>query len=125
MDLLKKFFNLKVLGKTKKLLGVKFEETNGKLHIHQSTYNDKICSLYSKYNFSTCSVPMLKSLVLSKMYYPTNHYETDELSKNPYKNLVGCLSFFAGRTWPDILYAVNILSRFQFNPGYETLEQFS
>ncbi|GBN91597.1 Retrovirus-related Pol polyprotein from transposon RE2 [Araneus ventricosus] len=39
------------------------------------------------------------------------------MSKFPYRNLLGCLSFISGRTRPDICYAVNILSQFQSNPG--------
>lgn len=35
----------------------------------------------------------------------------------PYRSLLGCLSFIANRTIPDISYTVNILSQFQINPG--------
>ncbi|GBM24403.1 Retrovirus-related Pol polyprotein from transposon TNT 1-94 [Araneus ventricosus] len=39
------------------------------------------------------------------------------MSNLPYGNLLGCLAFIAGRTRPDIMYAVNLLSQFQSNPG--------
>ncbi|GFV26105.1 retrovirus-related Pol polyprotein from transposon TNT 1-94 [Trichonephila clavipes] len=39
----------------------------------------------------------------------------------PYKNLIGSLSFIAIRTRPDIMYAVNVLSQFQANPGIKHL----
>lgn len=35
----------------------------------------------------------------------------------PYRNLIECLFFVAGRTRPDIMFAVNLLSQFQSNPG--------
>lgn len=40
-----------------------------------------------------------------------------EMNKLPYRILIGSLSYLAGRTRPDISYAVNILSQFQSNPG--------
>ncbi|GBM89903.1 Retrovirus-related Pol polyprotein from transposon RE1 [Araneus ventricosus] len=39
------------------------------------------------------------------------------MSNLPYRNLLGSLAFIAGRTRPDIMYAVNLLSQFQSNPG--------
>lgn len=44
VDLLIEYFNLKVLGKTKKLFSTEFEETDDKMHIHHN-HTDKVCSL--------------------------------------------------------------------------------
>ncbi|GBN47824.1 hypothetical protein AVEN_87041-1 [Araneus ventricosus] len=41
-----------------------------------------------------------------------------------YRNLLGCLAFIAGRTRPDIMYAVNLLSQFQSNPGIKHWQKF-
>ncbi|GBN82630.1 Retrovirus-related Pol polyprotein from transposon TNT 1-94 [Araneus ventricosus] len=39
------------------------------------------------------------------------------MSKIPYRSLVGSSSSLAGRTRPDISYAINIFSQFQEHPG--------
>ncbi|GFV81277.1 retrovirus-related Pol polyprotein from transposon TNT 1-94 [Trichonephila clavipes] len=80
-------------------------------------YIDKICKVFSKYNFPHASLPIAKGAVLSKLDCPSNAIEVEEMSKFPYRNLLGCLSFIANRTRPDISYAVNILSQFQESPG--------
>lgn len=117
INLLQKHFDLKIMGETKKLLGIEFEKIDDKLFIHQTTYIDKICSLYSRFQIPTSSLPIPKGLVLSKLDSPSSQQEVNEMSKFPYRNLIGCLSFIAGRTRPDIMYTVNLLSQFQSNPG--------
>lgn len=46
IELLKMKFDLKLLGKTKKLLGVEFENKNGKLHIHQKEHIKRIYQFF-------------------------------------------------------------------------------
>ena len=55
---------------------------------------------------------------MSKADCPNNVNEIKEMSCLPYRNIIGCLSYIAGRTRPDISFAVNILSQFQENPGF-------
>ncbi|GFV19633.1 retrovirus-related Pol polyprotein from transposon TNT 1-94 [Trichonephila clavipes] len=81
LQLLQKNFDLIIMGKTKKLLGIEFEEIGQ---------------------------------VLSKLDSPKT---SEEILTVPYRNLIGSLSFIAIRTRPDIMYAVNVLSQFQANPG--------
>ncbi|GBM20638.1 Retrovirus-related Pol polyprotein from transposon TNT 1-94 [Araneus ventricosus] len=110
-------FDLKVLGKTRKLLGVEFEEMGNELFIHQSEYIHKVCEKDQCFNYPVTSLPIAVGIVLSKTQCPSTEVEISEMSKFPYRNLLGCLSFISGRTRPDICYAVNILSQFQSNPG--------
>jgi hypothetical protein len=117
IEKLKRKFEIKVLGKTKKLLGVEFEEMQGKLYIHQTSYIDKVCKNYERYHYPVTSLPIAKGIVLSKMQAPSTKPEITEMSNLPYRNLLGCLAFLASRTRPDISYAVNVLSQFQSNPG--------
>ncbi|GFS70807.1 retrovirus-related Pol polyprotein from transposon TNT 1-94 [Trichonephila clavipes] len=110
-------FDLKILGETKKLLGIEFEEKNEKLYIHQSSYIEKLCKQYERFKFPVSSLPIPKGLVLSKLDCPRTPAEINEMAKYPNRNLIGSLSFIAARTRPDIMYAVNLLSQFQSNPG--------
>lgn len=117
VDKISKHFDLKILGETRKLLGVEFVQDENNLYIHQITYIDHICNTYSRYKYPTTSLPIAVGTVLSKNQCPKSNEEISEMSKLPYRNILGCLAFLASRTRPDISYAVNILSQFQSNPG--------
>lgn len=110
-------FDIKVLGNTRKLLGVEFEECRGNILIHQESYIDEICDRYREFKFPISSLPITKGCIYSKLDCPKTMDELNEMSQLPYRNILGCLSFIAGRTRPDISYAVNIYSQFQSNPG--------
>ncbi|GFS49541.1 retrovirus-related Pol polyprotein from transposon TNT 1-94 [Trichonephila clavipes] len=113
LQLLQKNFDLKIMGKTKKLLGIEFEELGNSLLIHQRSYIRKLCEIYEKYKYPVSSLPIAKGQVLSKLDSPKT---SKEILTVPYRNLIGSLSFIAIRTRPDIMYAVNVLSQFQANP---------
>lgn len=117
VDILTSEFDIKDLGKTRKLLGVEFEEVEGKLYIHQNAYIEKIRSVFSKYKLPITSLPIAKGVVLSKTQCPQTEIERKEMEFIPYRSAIGYLSFLASRTRPDISYATNILSQFQSNPG--------
>ncbi|GFW05574.1 retrovirus-related Pol polyprotein from transposon TNT 1-94 [Trichonephila clavipes] len=118
VSLLQSKFDLKVLGKIKKLLGIEFSDINGQYFIHQKQYIDKICKVFSKYNFPHASLPIAKGAVLSKLDCPSNAIEVEEMSKFSYRNLLGCLSFFANRT-PDLI-PVMLLTSF---PNFKNLPE--
>ncbi|GFU79297.1 retrovirus-related Pol polyprotein from transposon TNT 1-94 [Trichonephila clavipes] len=113
-QLLQKNFDLKIMGKTKKLLEIEFEEIGNSLFIHQRSYIRRLCEIYEKYKYPVSSLPISKGQVLSKLDSPKT---SEEVLTIPYRNLIGSLSFIAIRTRPDIMYAVNVLSQFQANPG--------
>lgn len=117
LKLLEKHFDLKILGRTRKLLGVDFEENNGLLLIHQLSYIEEVFQRFKDFNPPVSSLPIAKGTVFSKTQCPQSQCEITEMQKVPYRNLLGCLSFLANRTRPDIAYAVNIFSQFQSNPG--------
>ncbi|GFY22341.1 retrovirus-related Pol polyprotein from transposon TNT 1-94 [Trichonephila clavipes] len=114
LQLLQKNFDLKIMGKTKKLLGIEFEEIGNSLFIHQISYIRRLCEIYEKIKYPVSSLPISKGQVLSKLDSPKT---SEEILTVPYRNLIGSLSFIAIRTRPDIMYAVNVLSQFQANPG--------
>ncbi|GFX38117.1 retrovirus-related Pol polyprotein from transposon TNT 1-94 [Trichonephila clavipes] len=102
------------MAKTNKLLGIEFEEIGNSLFIHQRSYIRRLCEIYEKYKYPVSSLPISKGQVLSKLDSPKT---SEEILTFPYRNLIGSLSFIAIRTRPDIMYAVNVLSQFQANPG--------
>ncbi len=74
-------------------------------------------STFQKFKYPLSSLPIVKGIIYSKTQSPVNSHESKEMSKIPYRSLIGHLSFLASRTRPDITFAVNIFSQFQSNPG--------
>lgn len=116
IKLLKSKFDLKVLGKTKKLLGVNFTYDNH-LSIDQTEYIEDIYHRFKHFKIPQSTLPISKGTVLSQNQKPETEQEVEQMSKCPYRNLVGCLSYIALKTRPDITFAVNMFSQFQENPG--------
>lgn len=112
---LEKHFDLKALGKTKRLLGVEFEQEGDSLLMHQNSYIDQVYERFYIYSVPIRTLPISKGHIYSKSQSPQSKEENQDAY--PYRNLLGCLSFLAGRTRPDISYAVNIFSQFQNAPG--------
>lgn len=117
LNTLVKHFDIKVLGRTKLLLGVEFVERDGYVLIHQGTYIKEVYERFTEYRIPITSLPISKGVIYSKLDCPKTDAETREMIKYPYRSVLGCLSFISNRTRPDISYAVNILSQFQSNPG--------
>lgn len=117
LKLLKSEFDIKELGRTRKLLGVEFEDTPSGVVIHQSTYVKEILERFSKFKIPHSSLPIAKGVIFSKSQCPEFDSDIEQMSHLPYRSILGCLSFLSNRTRPDIAYAVNILSQFQSNPG--------
>ncbi|GFY05835.1 retrovirus-related Pol polyprotein from transposon TNT 1-94 [Trichonephila clavipes] len=100
LQLLQKNFDLKIMGKTKKLLGIEFEELGNSLFIHQRSNIRRLCEIYEKYKYPVSSLPISEGQVLSKLDSPKT---SEEILTVPYRNLIGSLSFIAIRTRPDIM----------------------
>ena len=92
VELLGCHFDLKILGKTRKLLGVEFEEIDGCQLIRQQSYIDEICKKYSKYHFLISTLPISKGVVFLKSQCPQTNTEMYEMSKYPYRNMLSIIS---------------------------------
>lgn len=119
LSLIKNKFDIKILGKTQKLLGIEFLENNKQLFIHQQTYINKLYNDYQSYDIKLSTLPISKNLKLSKRDCPDTDIESKKMKSFPYRNLLGSLAFIANRTRPDITFAVNFLSQYQENPGFK------
>ena len=63
------------------------------------------------------SLPIAKGIKYSKDSCPVNDNELSEMSNYLYRNVLGCLSFLANHTRPDISYTVNIFSQYRVIPS--------
>lgn len=98
LKILESHFDTKILGKTRKLLGVEFCEEKEGIFIHQTSYISEIYDRYKQYNIPISSLPITKGVTFSKQDCPQTEIELNEISKLPYRNILGCLSFIASRS---------------------------
>lgn len=74
---------------------------------------------------SSCApvtTPMEPSMRFSKDDCPVSKAELQDMSKVPYRGLIGSLMYLMVLSRPDLAYPVGILSKFMFNPGRKQWE---
>jgi hypothetical protein len=112
-------YEMKDLGDVNWILGmqVKRERKNKILIINQKLYCEKMVETYKMNECKSSSTPRDSSMKLSKDDSPQNEKEKEDMKNVPYQQLVGSLLYAAIHTRPDINFAVNLVSRFNQNPG--------
>jgi hypothetical protein len=112
-------FRIHDQGPVKAILGIKVvrDRTARTIGLYQPGY---IQSILDDFNMSDCnpvSTPMEQNLKLSKSMCPSTPEEKAEMTKVPYRELIGKLLYLAVATRPDISYAMGVLCRFVDDPG--------
>lgn len=73
-----------------------------------------------KFNMSDCnpvSTPLDANIKLSKEMAPKNEEEFKDMLTVPYQQAIGSILYPAQATRPDICHTINVVSRFNNNPG--------
>lgn len=91
-------------------MGIMQDEKDGSIFIHGTSYIDRLIKKFNMEDAKIKSVPADPHVKLT-----SNHENKEDLKNIPYRELVGSLMFVALTTRPDIMFAVNFLSRFQTN----------
>lgn len=112
---------MKDMGEISSVLGIRVTRNrkSGTISLDQTNY---IKDLLSRFNMSDCNgltTPMDANQKLTRMMCPSNEKEAKEMLNVPYRQLVGALQFLVQVSRPDICFAVNVLSRYNENPGKE------
>ena len=103
-------FDMKDMGLTDVILGIKIKRTSEGLILSQSHYFDNILGKFDNDNFGIAKTPIDITLHLSKN-------KGESVSQVEYSRVIGSLMYLMSCTRPDIVYAVNKLSRYTSNPG--------
>jgi hypothetical protein len=119
IDNLKNKLDIKELGEVKYLLGVNFESNGSEIYLHQQTYISKLINRFSDLPNSHARVPLKIGMNIPEKVNENEIVENELMVKYPYRSLIGCLSFLADRTRPDISYAVNAMSQYCNGYTYE------
>lgn len=112
--LLNKEFEMVDLGEASMFLGMEIQRNKitKELTLNQEQYSKKILKRFEMDNCKPASIPMEPNLKLKKN-------DSDGKLNKPYRELIGCLSYLAITTRPDLSAAVNYFSQFQSNPTDE------
>ena len=95
------------------------------IYLNQSAYISQILTQFRLQDATPVSTPLLVKHNLSTTQSPQSKAE-----KQAYKNYAGDIHYlslvgsllFAAQTWPDIQFAVNLVTQFSGNPGIAYLE---
>ena len=118
IELLKKEFEMKDLGKTKYCLGLQIEHMPNGILVHQSNYTERILKRFNMDKVNSLSTPMVvRALkVDTDTFRPCEENEEILGPEVPYLNAIGALMYLTNCTRPDISFAVNLLARFSSAP---------
>ena len=116
-----KSFDMKDLGPTKQMLGMKIERDRKarRLWLSQEAYVEKVLERFGMKNAKPASTPLVSLHRLSKEMSPTTDEGKREMLKIPYASAVGSLMYAMVCTRPDIAHAVGVVSKYLSNPGKE------
>ena len=107
--MLKSHFDMKDLGETNFILGMKITKTCDEIFLDQSHYVEKILR---KYDHKSVATPFDSSVHL----FLVNN-DDEIFNQKDYASIIGNLRYATDCTKPDIAYAIGVLSRFTSKPS--------
>jgi hypothetical protein len=117
-------FEMKDLGATKKILGMRItrDRKKHKLALSQGEYIKKVLERFRMQNAKPVSTPLESHLKLTKEMCPKTQEEIQYMSRVPYSSAVGSLMYAMVCTRPYIAHAVGVVSKYMNNPSKEHWE---
>lgn len=118
-DQLQATFKMTDNGKAKFILGMHIERDRaaGTISINQHKYLNEILERFNMADCNPVSTPVDVNAKLSTEMAPKDEAGIEEMRLIPYQEAVGSVLFAAQISRPDIQYAVNMVSRYNHNPG--------
>lgn len=118
---LKREFDMKDLGNSRKILGIDIDRYRSKrtLSISQDNYCNKVLNKFNMENSKVVSVPLAQHFKLSTENSPKEdeHDHFRYMANIPYSQVVGSLMYLMVSTRPDLSYVASLVSRYMTNPG--------
>ena len=103
VDQLQDKFKVKTID-SGRFLGMELDIAPGRVELRQTLYIEELLERFSMVGCGEVSTPMVNAKQLRK--------GGGKLTEKPYRQLIGSLQHIASKTRPDIVFAVNFLSRF-------------
>ncbi|GKA61462.1 retrovirus-related pol polyprotein from transposon TNT 1-94 [Tanacetum coccineum] len=114
-------FDMKDLGATRKILGIKIirDQKHGKLFLSQKSYIEKIISRFGMSSAKSVNTPSSANFCLSTTCAPQTEAKIECMSRIPYDSVVGSLMYVMVCTRPNIAHAMSVVSRYMAHPEKE------
>ena len=93
------------------------DRVNRTVKVHQQTKIEKVLKDLDMMDCVPSKTPADPSIILTKDMCPTDPADIAEMSKLPYKSVIGKLLYIAITARPDIAPAVSAVGRYSQNPG--------
>jgi len=115
---LSKLFDMKDMGETDYILGVKIQRDRSKkfLSLSQETYIKKILERFRMNSCKSMDTPVARGETLSLEICQKTEKEKEDMFRVSYSRVVGSLMYAMMCTHLDICYDVSLVSRYQSNP---------
>jgi len=112
-------FEMKDMGEARYVLGVKIVRNRPKklLGMCQKPYIKRALECFRMHHSKPVDTLVEKGLTLNLDQCPKIDQEKDKTKDVSYASAVGSLMYAMLCTWPDICFAVGLISRYQSNPG--------
>jgi len=112
-------FKMKDMGEARYILGVEITRNRYKklFGLSQEAYFNKILERFQMHYSKPMDTLVEKGLTLNLDQCPIIDEEKERMSNIPYASVVGSLMYAMLYTWPDICFAVGLVSCYQSNPG--------
>ncbi|WJZ90857.1 hypothetical protein VitviT2T_009974 [Vitis vinifera] len=109
-SLLSKKFDMKDLGATTKILGMKIhkDKASGRLWLSQHSYVKRVLKRFNMDSAKPVSTALANHFRLSTNQCPKIDDEVKDMSKVPYASVVGCLMYAMVCTRPDLAHAISV-----------------
>ena len=114
-DQMQSVWTISDLGAVRFVVGIAitWDRPNHTVMLSQTALIDKIVSQFGQKNASPAPIPMDPGLKLRRAdYKKLTRDELEQITKLPYRSLVGCLLYLSIGTRPDITYSVQQLSQY-------------
>jgi len=114
-------YEIKDLGKPTYILGTRIDrdESTGTISISQRAYLEQVLEHFGMKDCNPKPTPLPAGIDLSSLNSPRTEDDRTFMKDKPYKEALGSIMWAQGATRPDLSFAVNLLARFQANPGRE------
>ncbi|GJR05324.1 retrotransposon protein, putative, ty1-copia subclass [Tanacetum coccineum] len=114
-----KCFSMKDLGEAAFILGIKIYRDRSKrlIRLSQNAYMDKILKRYRMDNSKRGTIPMQEKLDLNKSQGAQTPKEVNHMKNVPFASVVGSIMYAVRCIRTDVVFAQNLTSWFQQNPG--------
>lgn len=118
-EILNTNFKMKDLGEPTLILGIRIQrdKNTGAITIDQERYIQGIIERFGLDEANPVTTPLDLNQKISKEFCPKTEADKYEMRNVPYREATGSLLYAAQVTRPDINFAVNLLCRYNENPG--------